>query len=415
MAERSARQLALAALTEWRTGRDFADSIIQRLLGESTLGGSDRGFATELFYGVLRNLTLLDFWIAQLRSGALDHASRDLLRIGLYQLFCLRTPSHAAVNETVELAGRRNRSLINAVLRTAVRRLDELQGQANAEDLATRASHPEFLIARWTATFGSDAAQTLCDWNNQPAPVYARINSLRISAKEFFAGNTKAEPLPGKGNFVRVAAFPSDALQKGNCYIQDPSTATACELLDPQPGESVLDACASPGGKSGLIAELMQNRGELTAVDRDAARVEVLRCNLERLGVSIARVIRHDWRSNAAAEPHCGAFDRILIDAPCTNTGVMRRRVDLRWRLQPGDFARMPDEQLAFTRAVIPLLKAGGRLVYSTCSIEPEENAQVVEQIVAAFPFMQLEETRSVLPFRDQFDGAYAARFLRAP
>lgn len=413
MAARSARQVALGALTEWREGREFADAIIQRLLDRSTLSGSDRGFANELFYGVLRNLTLLDFWIGQLRSGSLDHGSRDVLRLGLYQIFCLRTPAHAAVNETVELAGRRNRSLINAVLRSAVRGAEELQRAANTENLATRSSHPEFLVSRWTATFGAPAAEALCEWNNQPAPVYARVNGLRLSPQQFLALNPTAEPLGGKANFVRAAGLPLDALQRGACYMQDPSTSVACEMLNPQPNETVLDACAAPGGKTAILAELMQNRGMLIAADRDAARLKMLQGNLDRLGVAIARTIRHDWHSGASPDVEIASCDRILIDAPCTNTGVMRRRVDLRWRLTPEDIRRMPTEQLAIVRAVIPLLKAGGRLVYSTCSIEPEENEQVVAHVLQKFSFLQLDGQTSVLPFRDQFDGAFAASFLR--
>src|SRR5450755_4302233 len=149
----NARAVAFAALVEWRRGRQFADAIIQRLLAGSSLHGADRGFATELFYGVLRNLTLLDFWINFLRSSALDHASRDLLRLGFYQIFLLRTSGHAAVFETVELSGRRNRGLINGVLRTALRREDELRAAAETAPLFTQLSHPEFLLERWHTAF----------------------------------------------------------------------------------------------------------------------------------------------------------------------------------------------------------------------------------------------------------------------
>jgi 16S rRNA (cytosine967-C5)-methyltransferase len=176
----------------------------------------------------------------------------------------------------------------------------------------------------------------------------------------------------------------------------------------------VLDACAAPGGKSGFIVELMQDRGRLVACDRDEARVGLLRGNLERLGATSAAVVRHDWASAVLpAELSPASFDRILLDAPCTNTGVMRRRVDLRWRLKLNDFARMPHEQLAIIRALLPLLKPGGTIIYSTCSIEPEENERVVEQVLKSFPDFRLEEQRSVLPFRDRFDGAFAARLRR--
>ena len=415
MAQDSARGLAFAALREWRRGERFADSVLQTLLGGSALAAPDRAFATELFYGVLRNLTLLDFWISLLRSGSIDDDSRDLLRLGLYQLFCLQTPGHAAVFETVALASRRNRSFVNAMLRSASRRAEELRHAADAASLATRTSHPGFLTERWTNSFGPEAAAALCAWDNQAAPVYARINSLRMTLGDFVAQHPGSERVETHPLFVRLTSIPADALRRGDCYIQDPSTSAAVELLAPQPGESVLDACAAPGGKSGLIAAMMQNRGALIAADRDPARVSKLAGNLERLGVRIAGVVQKDWDAPAAADEFGPAsFDRILLDAPCSNTGVLRRRVDARWRLQPYDFKRMPEEQLKILRRLVPLLKPGGTLVYSTCSIEPEENEQVVSRVVAEFPFLRLEHQRAVLPFRDAFDGAFAVKLWHA-
>ncbi|HSH39976.1 MAG TPA: RsmB/NOP family class I SAM-dependent RNA methyltransferase, partial [Chthoniobacterales bacterium] len=247
------------------------------------------------------------------------------------------------------------------------------------------------------------------------APVYARINTLRVSRDDFLAQHTGSAPVPNHPLFVRLTSVPSDALDRGDCYIQDPSTSAAVELLAPSPGEIVLDACAAPGGKSGLIAAMMQNTGELVASDRNAGRVEKLSGNLSRLGVSIARIERTDWTSGAAVDAFAPrSFDRILLDAPCSNTGVLRRRVDARWRLRPNDFTRMPEEQLSILRRLAPLLKPGGTLVYSTCSIEPEENEVVVSRIAAEFPFLRPDATTSILPFRDGFDGAYAARLVHA-
>jgi 16S rRNA (cytosine967-C5)-methyltransferase len=420
MALQSARELALAALSEWRDGRKFADAILSRQLRSTGLIAADRAFATELLYGVLRNLTLLDFWIGSLRRQHLEPDARDLLRLGLYQLFVLDTPQHAAVYETVALAGAKRRSLVNAILRTALRRKGELLEKAGGQDLSIRSSHPQFLIDRWTKSFGTTNTAALCEWDNQPAPIYARINQLKISRAEFLAeaGSALCADRPPQpdipANFVRLANLPSDALGAGHCYIQDPSTATACLLLDPQPGERVLDACAAPGGKTGYLAELMKNEGLILACDRDAHRIATLQDNLDRLGVRIARCVRRDWTSSDASDkPQLSSFDRILADAPCSNTGVMRRRVDLRWRLSPKDFSRMQNEQFRILRAVIPLLKLGGSLVYSTCSVEPEENEQVTATILREFPFLQLIEEKSLLPFRDGVDGAYAAKLAR--
>ncbi|MEP6821218.1 MAG: 16S rRNA (cytosine(967)-C(5))-methyltransferase RsmB [Chthoniobacterales bacterium] len=410
----NARALALAAICEWRSGRRFADSILQELLDRSRLSSADRAFTNELFYGVLRNLTLLDFWIGRLRVAPVDDASRDLLRLGLYQLFFLRTPGHAAIFETVAVASARRRPLINGILRTAQRRFTELETAAQTAPLTTRESHPAFLLERWQRAFGAEATAALCRWNNAPAPLYARINLLKTSTEKFLSENVSSELLTESKTFVRLGSIPFDAVARGECYIQDPSTQIACALLNPQAGEDVLDACAAPGGKTALLAEMMKNHGRLIACDRDASRIETLRENLRRLGVTTASMIRYDWESGGALPNEIPAvFDRILIDAPCTNTGVMRRRVDVRWRLQPDDFARMAHQQLGILRGVIPLLKPGGALAYSTCSIEAEENEQVIQQALREFPFLEFEEQRSAMPFRDQFDGAFAARFRR--
>jgi 16S rRNA (cytosine967-C5)-methyltransferase len=305
--------------------------------------------------------------------------------------------------------------LVNAILRNAVRKREILLQSAHEQDIWIKSSHPQFLIDRWTENFGENNAAALCEWNNRPAPIYARINLLRTSLEAFLSQHPEAERLPDYANFVRLKSLLTEALATGHCYIQDPSTALACRLLDPKPGERVLDACAAPGGKTAFLAELMQNQGEILACDRDASRIDTLEDNLERLGVAIGRVAQHDWTSDQPLPEALGAlpFDRILIDAPCSNTGVMRRRVDLRWRLSPKDFSRMQQEQLRILRAVIPLLKTGGVLVYSTCSIEPEENEGVVAAILREFSFLKLAGQDSVLPFRDGFDGAYAARIMR--
>jgi len=418
MPKTSSRGVALAALEEWRGGKKFADAILGERLRSGGLSPADRAFVTELFYGVLRNLTLLDFWICCLRSGHLDHGSRDLLRLGLDQLFLLETPAHAAIYETVELADRRNRALINGVLRNALRGKADLLERAASQDLAVRGSHPQFLVDRWKKNFGAEETERLCEWNNCPPVIYARINRLKISEVEFLtkvgparrADRTPQRSVPA--NFIQLTTVPHEALAAGHCYIQDPSTAAACSLLDPQPGERVLDACAAPGGKTGYLAELMKNDGVIVACDRDESRVKILRDNLDRLGVTITRCVYHDWTSGKPFEDTAG-FDRILVDAPCSNTGVMRRRVDVRWRLTPEDFSRMPALQTRILRAVEPLLKPGGTLVYSTCSLEPEENEQVTAGILQKGRFRKVAGETSVLPFRDGLDGAYAAKLLR--
>jgi 16S rRNA (cytosine967-C5)-methyltransferase len=408
----SARALALRALRQWRGGgREFADQILHRLLANTSLGKADRAFAQELFYAVLRNLSLLDFWIAQLRSPKIEPAARDLLRLGLCQIMLLETSPHAAVFETVQLAPSRLRKLINAVLRRAVRETAQLREAARREPPHIQWSEPAFLLEKWTRQFGPEAALELAAWNNRPAPVYARINQLKMSLPDFLARYSVAAPLPSRENFVSFSGA-TNAIENGDCYAQDPSTGMACELLNPGPGEIVLDACAAPGGKTAWLAEIMSNRGMLVATDREEERLARLSANLVRLGVANTQVIRCDWRdpsSIAAAGLAAASFDKILLDAPCTNTGVMRRRVDARWRLRPDDFARMAAEQLEILRAITAFLRPGGALVYSTCSLEPEENRDVVENFLREQKHFRLALERQSLPFRDHFDGAYAA------
>src|SRR5207344_328319 len=413
MARRSARQTALAALRLWRKQKRFADSIISGLLANANFAPSDRAFAFELFYGVFRNLTLLDFWIGCLRASHIEVNVRDILRLGLYQVFLLKTPEHAAVHETVAIAAQKQRPIINALLRAAIRQRSELLAEADAQPLFVRASHPRFLVERWQQRFGSESTGKLCKWNNRPAPIYGRINRIKTASETFRQLYPDSRPLPGNPDFVEFNTLPTAALDSGHCYIQDPSTAIACQLLDPKPGERILDACAAPGGKTAYLAQLMQNLGVIIACDRDGERLQTLKDNVGRLGATIVRGVRHDWTRNHPPEEllSIAPFDRVLLDAPCTNTGVMRRRIDVRWRLRPEDFSRMSNEQLIISRGVLRLLKPDGILVYSTCSLEREENEQVARRLAAELPALSLETEKNSLPFRDGFDGAFAAKF----
>ena len=414
MAQVSARRIALIALEQWHTQVGRADAVISQLLADAPLSTSDRGFALELFYGVLRSLTLLDFWIGCLRPGKVDDEVRDILRLGLYQLLRLGTPEHAAVNESVSLARPRARAVINGVLRTAARQLEELLQRARSQPLSVRESHPEFLVSRWQKRFGPEATAVLCRWDNEPPPIYARVNELEIDRDQFVHRYPEAQVCPKWPGFVQVVTLPSEAISRGHCYIQDPSTILACRLLDPKPGEAILDACAAPGGKTTYLAQMMKNQGSIIACDREPKRLTVLKENVDRLQVSIVRAIQHDWREERVPREieNAGLFDRILLDAPCTNTGVIRRRVDVRWRLQREDFIRMQTQQLEIGRGVARLLKPGGVLVYSTCSMESEENEAVADRLASELPEARLVQKRSASPFRDNCDGAFAAKMV---
>jgi len=402
----NARSACLEALREWEEHSAFADQLLHQILERSHAASPDRALLTELFYGILRNLTRLDFTIDRLAERLVDKETRRLLRLGLYQIFDTRIPGHAAVNETVALAGR-SRGFVNALLRRTLREMAKIELELDAAPLAVRYSHPQYLLDRWTAVFGEADTEALIAWNNLPAPVYATPNRLRVTAGELIRGMRGSELV---GESVRVRQVPFMWIAAGLCYVQDPSTLSAPDLLGPQPGENVLDACAAPGGKTGYMAGLMRNSGSIAACDVSASRLLRTRENLKRLGVENTTFHQVDWeKPGETFRP--ASFDRILVDAPCTNTGVIRRRIDVRWRLRPEEFAAMAERQFNLTKNLVPLLKPGGRLVYSTCSLEHEENEEVVARLAAAFPELTLIEERRTLPFRDQVDGSYAALF----
>src|SRR3954447_6260217 len=237
----SARQLALKALLEWEKGRSFSDEILHSLLEKEKLSTLDRGFLMENFFGVLRHLTQLDFLIGELRDGgSVDDRTRQVLRLGLYQIFHLRTAAHAAVNETVSLAGPA-RGLVNAVLRRSLREKEALEAKLAAAPLPISASHPDFLLDRWKAQYGDAATAELCAWDNRPAEVTARANGLKVTLGELLRSVPEAELSPYHPRMLKVRHLPLTWLINGLCYVQDPSTLMAVDLLDPQPGETIAD------------------------------------------------------------------------------------------------------------------------------------------------------------------------------
>ncbi|MEI6873282.1 MAG: 16S rRNA (cytosine(967)-C(5))-methyltransferase RsmB [Verrucomicrobiota bacterium] len=410
----TARTLCQRALLEWEKGRIFSDEILHGLVEKHPLPPSDRGLLTELFYGVLRHQRLLDFLITRLRQAELDVQTRNLLRAGLYQIFHLRVPEHAAVFETVAMAGK-SRGVVNAVLRRAAREKKALESLLQQQPLPVRQSHPDFLVERWVAQFGVEAAEELCRLNNTPSHNFFRVNTLKQSLDDLLALQPDMEVFDADKGMLRLKRIPPEWLKDGWGYVQDPSTLLAPDLLDPQPHERILDACAAPGGKTTYIAQKMGGTGSVVACDLYESRVSRLRDNVQRLGANNVEVHQLDFLMPPEPESPLSeaSFDRILLDVPCSNTGVIRRRVDVRWRLTEEDFIRMPFQQLALVRRAVPLLKTDGILVYSTCSLEPEENARVVENVLREIPELKLERTINALPHKDGMDGAFAARFRK--
>ena len=399
------RQAAVSALHAWAHGHDYAETLVERHAHRRQLSAPDRGLLQAILLGVLRNRRLLDHWITKLRDGKLDPDTRDIIRVGLCQLFILGLPDHAAVHETVEVGKANVRGLINAVLRRSITQKDQLMEAANTLPPAVALSHPDWMYNRWKTLFGKADTAALMKWNNHPAETFSRINPLRSGNPEI--DGTPVEGAPGF--FKMNGPLPTSLLASGHVYIQDPATRHSVDLLDPQPGEHILDACAAPGGKAFLIASKLGSSETLACTDSNEKRLPRLRENLERLGCSSATISLHDWTQPAPEAWH-GKYHAILLDVPCSNTGVIRRRVDVRWRLQPDHIKALVRTQRSILENALPCLKPGGRLIYSTCSIEADENERQIEAFLADHPELKLTGTRQALPFRDGTDGAYAAR-----
>lgn len=450
---------------------EFTENLLETALAAARLSPPDRGLCHELVCGVVRWQATLDRLIARKTDPAREQrpALKNLLRIGLYQIFWLdRIPPHAVVHETVELAKRSGygaqAGFINAVLRGYLRETEEIKkilADMKISQPALGWSHPEWLIERWRKHFGDEQMCRLLEWNNTPPKMFARVNSLKFrSSRGDEAQNEKPEidrslltsaattELRGAGDllarwreegveydFVRrdwleenlvfeLKSHPPLArlasFRNGWFYVQDPSTLLAPVLLGAQPGETILDLCAAPGGKMTFIAQLMNNQGKIVASDVSEDRLKLIRENCARLGVTCVQT-----KAGGSFHPHPDPlpvgkgrgegeqFDRIIVDAPCSNTGVLRRRVDLRWRIQPGEILRLQKAQLDLLAFAATNLKPGGVLLYSTCSLEPEENADVVKLFLTVHPNFKLETERQLLPFADRVDGAYVARLIR--
>ncbi|MBT8038449.1 MAG: 16S rRNA (cytosine(967)-C(5))-methyltransferase RsmB [Verrucomicrobiae bacterium] len=406
------RRAAVSSLRAWSKGHIYMDSLIERQSAKNGLSRQDRALLQSIVSSVLRNRRLLDFWISKLRKGKLDHETRDILRVGISQLLLLGIADHAAVNETVNCGKISVRGLINAVLRQAIERRDRLVERADELPAPERYSHPDWLWSRWRKIFGKKDALALLQWNNQPAKTIARVNPLKPDAFATVSTYENATPVDGlDGYFELQGPPPGEWIKHGLIYIQDPATRHCVDLLAPEPGESILDACAAPGGKTALIAAAMKNSGQIQCTDSNEKRLPRLEENLRHLGIDIATVQCHNWTQPAPNAWH-GAFDAILLDVPCSNTGVMRRRLDARWRLRPADISALTEIQSKILTHAKACIKPTGRIVYSTCSLEPDENQDLIASFVADHPEWKLESQHQALPFRDHSDGAYAARLV---
>jgi 16S rRNA (cytosine967-C5)-methyltransferase len=437
-------RVAAAEILAALRGGTLLDAAFERVA--TTLDPRDRRWMQELVYGMLRSRGWMDGILSPRITGGLarlDADLADLLRLGAYQLLAMGSvPAYAAIAQTVELAKRRHgigaSKLVNAVLRRIDRERDHAavatpEGAAAALDrshdvierLAVRTSHPRWLLERWIRTWGREATERLAAHNNGEAPIIVRPfgitrDELRATLQSRDVTTTDA-PLLDDGLQLPagVALTQLGAFQRGQLFVQDSGSALVVQYAHLRPGSTAADLCAAPGGKT---LALHRAGARVIAADRSGTRLQRLRANLERMQVTDV-----DVREMDATAPTLEPVDAVLVDVPCTGTGTFRRHPDARWRLRVSDIALLPVLQRDILAAASSCVKPGGLLIYSTCSLETEENDDVVREFLAeddAFvlepppagtvPHSVLDEgLLRVLPHKQGVDGAFAARMRR--
>jgi 16S rRNA (cytosine967-C5)-methyltransferase len=440
------RQLVLFALNDLETG-SFTDVVVERLLGKFQLTGVDRNFFTELLHGIVRRKRTLDAIIDRLATQPADRQPpnlKQLLRLGLYQLRYLdRVPASAAVNTTVDLAKASGLGGLSGVVNGILRQYLRLQAAGEAVldlpadpigRLGTLYSFPDWTIAQWLTQLGEIETERLCQAFNLAPKIDLRANVLKIDRAKlieiFQADGLEVIPLPYvphglqfTGSVGAIDRLPG--YHEGWWTIQDASAQLVTHLLNPQPGEVVIDACAAPGGKTTHIAEAMGDTGRIIAVDKTASRLKKLQQNLARLQLQAIEIVTGD---SCGLGELTGTADRVLLDAPCSGLGTLHRRADARWQKTPAQIDELAKLQAQLLANTASWVKPGGVLVYATCTVHPLENAGVITPFLATHPDWQIESPPSdsslgelvgtdgsieVWPHRQQMDGFFMVKLRR--
>lgn len=397
-----ARRAAVEALLQVNHGGGYSNIVLDNLLKSGALSAQDQVFATRLLYGVVERRLTIDFALEQCASMPLKRmhpAVLEILRLGVYQLLYMdRVPASAAVNEAVkltrELQQAKASGFVNGVLRGVERKKDKLFASLPADDAgdAIRYSCPQPLIALWKRAYGADTARALLERINDPPETILRMNTLKITEEEFRRRleeegvSYRLDPdLPGCYRLPNGADGKRLAKIVKNCYYhQDTASQIDCLALEARPGERVADVCAAPGGKSFTLAQWMENRGALLAGDLYAAKCEGMEARAAELGVEILQTVVRD-ASAPCPEPLAGAFDRVLCDVPCSGLGVIRRKPEIRYKPLE-EFASLPELQYTILERSARLVRPGGALQYSTCTLNPAENEEVAQRFLRAHP-----------------------------
>jgi len=398
-----ARNFALYILNRLDKSDKTLDILLEEFQKDHLLPKRERALFNAIVYGVLRWRGRIDWIIdhfSKLPANKTKPEILNILRIGLFQILYLnRIPVSAAVNTSVEMAkpsaGERGAGYVNAVLRKASRELETLPFPDNIKKpgyrLSVIKSFPEWMIKRWIRLFGENQTAEMCDAINEIPPITIRVNRLKTDRDELI------NSIESNVRNIRITKYSPDGLsfsnpeksihemesfKKGWFQVQDEAAQLVTILLDPQTGDSILDACAGLGGKTGHIGQLMKNSGEITAVDIDKVKLDKLNREMDRLGITNVTTAEDDIGNHCSLRKYYGQFDRILLDAPCSNIGVLRRNPDVKWKLCEKNLIRYGKKQLLFLENLADLLKPSGVLIYAVCSTEPEENENVIKEFL---------------------------------
>ena len=409
------RLLAVKALSDINRNDAYANITLQDYISKHNLADLDRRFFTELVYGVVRRRNYLDAIIVHFAKRPLKKLSSmvvEILRLGIYQIIYMdKVPESAAVNESVKLAKKLTRGLsgfVNAILRSVIREQDSIgvEGLASndIEVISFIYNIPLWLIDLWMGEFGRDKTEDLCAWFNQQPKLTARINTILIDIPQCLTllkeqGWDVSQDSNYKDiiyiNSHRGSLEKSDAVIKGYITFMDKASMLVARLVNPQPGERVLDCCAAPGGKSMYMAALMDNTGSLISCDIHEHKIALMESNAQRLGISIVQTKVQDATDLPSAWK--SYFDRVLVDAPCSGLGILQKKLDMRWRKDESTLLELPPLQLAILERAAMTVKEKGYLVYSTCTLNYRENEDVVEA------FLQKHKEFSIVPVGTDF------------
>ncbi len=421
----------------------YLDKLLEIEIKNSELNSIDKALLYEIVHGVIRWLGRIDWVLNGFYKGQFSKCIpnvKNSMRVALYQiLFLDKIPDYAAVNESVEfvkkLQGQKSADLTNAVLRNIIRNKDNIRYPNPDEDLkgyfSAYYSHPSWMVKRWLNRYGKEFTESLLIANNMKPSLTLRVNRLKTNKDEFQQLLKSVDLSFNKGrffeNFIKLNKLTNiqdwNYFAKGYFSIQDESTAISCEALGIDQNMRVLDLCAAPGGKTAYLAELMKNTGELVALDKFESRLKILNANLNRLGVTNTKSIVIDALEYEDEQ----LFDRVLLDAPCSGLGTLTKKPDIKWKRDLLDIRKLAKTQYTLLEKAASLVKPGGYVVYSTCTIEPEENFEVVKQFLenhGNFELMDLTDTLpaeiisengtvQTFPNLHNMDGAFAAKLKR--